>query len=319
MTTHLSLVPVCGPRTTELMPVDGPGAQAPAVVVDAPPTLGPYQVIGLVATGGMGGVYIARHGRTHERVALKVLSPRMAVQADLVARLFAEHEVSSRVGHHGLVTIRECAVSDDGIPYLVMELLDGENLADLLERGRIEIGAVAAIGAQVADSMAAMHDRRMVHCDLKPDNVVVLYEHGLAGWPRVKVVDFGVARFLDRAVDPTVAGTPAYMPPEQWAGRVEPRTDVYALGCMLYELLTGAPPFQGTIVEVMAQHAEVLPDAPSRRRAGMPAELDQLVMRMLAKEPGMRPRMAEVARALADLAFATPPGARELAVVTLAS
>src|SRR6185503_4457495 len=143
----------------------------------------------------------------------------------------------------------------------------------------IEIGALAAIGAQVADAMAAAHERRIVHCDLKPDNVVVMYEHGLAGWPQVKVIDFGVARFLDRAVDPTVAGTPAYMPPEQWAGKVEPRTDVYALGCMLYELLCGVPPFSGTIVEVMAQHSECLPTVPSRRRTHVPAELEELILR----------------------------------------
>lgn len=314
MNTHLQLVP-SGPRTTVLMASEG----AASVDDDAPPVLGSYEVLGLLARGGMGGIYIARHVRTGERVALKVLNPRMAAQEELVKRFFGEHEVSRRVGHRGLVNIRERGVSPDGVPYLVMELIDGENLADLLERGRIEIGAVAAIGAQVADAMAAAHGRGVVHCDLKPDNVIVMYSDGLAGWPLVKVVDFGVARFLDRPADPTVAGTPAYMPPEQWAGDVEARTDVYALGCTLYELLCGATPFNGTIVEVMAQHAERLPLAPSRRRAGVPTALEDLILRMMAKEPAMRPRMAEVARALTEVAYAVPPGARVDDAITLAS
>ena len=308
-------------QPTELFSVPAPDPAAPTgsqVDADAPPALGPYNVIGLLATGGMGGIYVASHATTHERVALKVLSPRLAGHDELVRRLFGELDVSRRVHHHGLVNIRDRAVSPEGVPYLVMELIDGENLADLLERGRIEIGAVAAIGAQVADALAAMHERRIVHCDLKPENVVLMYEHGLAGWPQVKVVDFGVARFLDRAAEPTVAGTPFYMPPEQWAGEVEPRTDVYALGCMLYELLAGVPPFAGTIAEVMAAHSERLAEPPSRRREGIPAELEDLVMRMLFKEPGMRPRMGDIARALTELAFESPPGARTGEIRTLA-
>lgn len=275
-----------------------------------PPTLGPYHLVGLIATGGMGGVYVARHQGTHERVALKVLAPGRAHQDELVRRLFGELEVSHKVAHRGLVRIRDRAMSAHGVPYLVMELIDGENLAALQERGRIEVGAIAAIGAQVADALAAMHERRIVHCDLKPDNILVLYQDGLGGWPRIKVIDFGVARFLDRVGETTVAGTPAYMPPEQWAGEIEPRTDVYALGCALYELLVGATPFTGTIAEVLQAHREQLAAPPSRVRAGIPDALEDLVLRMLAKEPGMRPRMVEVARVLTDLAFATPPGAR---------
>ena len=314
---HLRLVR-SGPRTTQLLPPDaahGPVDERLAV----PPALGPYEVLDLLATGGMGGVYVARHRFTADRVALKVLSPRFAGNSELVRRLFGELDVSKRVAHDGLVTIRDRAVASSGLHYLVMELVDGENLAGLLERGRIEIGAIAAIGGQVADALAAMHERRIVHCDLKPDNVLVMYEHGLAGWPRIKVVDFGVARFLDRVAEPTVAGTPAYMPPEQWAGEVEPRTDVYALGVMLYELLVGVTPFTGTVVELMAAHSECLPDVPSRRRRGIPAALEELVLRMLAKDPGMRPRMALVARTLTELAFAMPPGARVVERAVIAS
>jgi serine/threonine-protein kinase len=321
-TAGLQLVPP-GQRTTDLLPTPAFAAPAPARSASgrepSPPVLGAYDVVALVKSGGMGGIYIGRHRFTGERVALKVLNPRLGGQFDLVNRLFAELEVSRRVGHHGLVTIRDRGFAADGTPYLVMELLDGENLGDLLERGRMEIGAIAAIGAQVSDALAAMHERRIVHCDLKPDNVVVLYRHGLAGWPALKVIDFGVARFLDRVADTTVAGTPLYMPPEQWAGEVEPRSDVYALGSMLYELTTGGTPFAGSLVEVMTAHGEQPPTAPSRVRAGIPASLEDLILRMLAKEPGLRPRMADVSSALTDLAFALPPGARVFEALRLAS
>jgi serine/threonine-protein kinase len=304
-----------GVRTTDLLACPAPPTAPDAA---APPMLGAYPVVGLVQAGGMGGVYVGRHVLTGERVALKVHNPRMSAQPDLVNRLFGELDVSRRVGHDGLVTIRDRAVAADGTPYLVMELIDGENLGDLAERGRIEIGAIAAIGAQVSDALAAMHERRIVHCDLKPDNVLVLYRHGLAGWPTIKVVDFGVARFLDRHVDPTVAGTPVYMPPEQWSGDVEPRSDVYALGCTLYELLTGRTPFDGSLVELLTAHTEQRPESPSVRRPGVPLALEHLVLRMLAKEPGLRPRMADVSRQLTDLAFALPPGARSVEPIALA-
>jgi serine/threonine-protein kinase len=311
----LGLEPTRPVRTTDVL------VSVPSVLPAAspiPPRLGTYEVIGLVKAGGMGGLYVGRHPLTGERVALKVLSPRLAAQLDLVQRLFGELEVPRRVGHRGLVAIRDRALAADGTPYLVMELLDGENLADLAERGRIEVGAIAAIGAQVSDAIAAMHDRRIVHCDLKPDNVVVVYRDGLAGWPAIKVVDFGVARFLDRVADPIVAGTPAYMAPEQWSGDVEARSDVYSLGCALHELLVGAPPFSGSLVQLMTAHTEQLPPPPSAQRPGVPAVLEDLVLRMLAKEPGMRPRMAEVSRVLTDLAFAMPPGARVIEPLALA-
>ncbi len=275
-----------------------------------PPVLGEHHVLALVAKGGMGGIYLGEHVHTGARVALKVLDVRWSAHESIVGRLFSEHEVSRRVRHDGLVHIVEAARSVTGMPYLVMEMIDGENLATLLDRGFIELGAVAAIGAQVADAVAAMHEARVVHCDLKPENVMVLYQDGLGGWPRVKVLDSGVARFDDRAATEEVAGTPCYMAPEQWLGHAEPRSDVYGLGCILYELVTGAVPFEGSLSRVMSDHCDRMPSAMSTRRA-VPEVLDRLVMRMLAKDPGMRPRMVDVARVLADLAYGMPPGARE--------
>jgi serine/threonine-protein kinase len=273
-----------------------------------PPMLGEYRVIGLLARGGMGGIYLGEHVRTGERVALKVLDERWSVYESLVTRLMNELEVSTLVRHEGLVRIAGAERSDDGTPYLVMEVLDGENLGGLVGRSRIELGAIAAIGAQIADAVAAMHEAGIVHCDLKPENVMVLYADGLGGWPRVKVLDFGVARFTEKVASDEIAGTPFYMAPEQWHGRAEARTDVYGLGCLLYELIAGTPPFDGSISQVLEAHCDRLPTPIGTHRT-LPDVLERLVMRMIAKDPGMRPRMSEIARALADLAFAMPPGA----------
>jgi eukaryotic-like serine/threonine-protein kinase len=182
--------------------------------------LGEFEVLAEIARGGMGGVFLARDRRTHHRVALKLLEPQFAVHPDIVARMYDEFDVSRRARHPGLLEIHAFGRSMEGIPYLVMEYLDGENLGALLDRGRLELGAVAAIGAQVASAVSSLHFAGVVHCDLKPDNIHVLYEAGTAGWPRTKVLDFGVAKILDAVIDdePSIAGTPAYMAPEQWRG-----------------------------------------------------------------------------------------------------
>ncbi len=270
--------------------------------------LGDYEVIAEIARGGMGGVFLARDPRDDRRYALKVLEPQFALHPDIVARLREELDLSRLASHPGLLEIHAFGRSDDGIPYLVMELLDGETLGALLDRGRLTLGAAVALTAQVAEAAAALHAVGVAHCDLKPDNVHVLYEEGLAGWPRTKILDFGVARRLDALVDdePTIAGTPAYMAPEQWRGEATTGSDVYALGCLLYELCTGAPPFSGTLPELMTAHIEALPMRAAVRRLGLRADLDRLISRMLAKDPALRPRMAEVARALAAMAAAMP-------------
>lgn len=274
-----------------------------------PEQLGPYKVLWLLARGGMGGVYLAEHLTTKARVALKVLEPRFAARDTIVTRMLGEREVTRRVHHTGLVRIFGGARIAGGVAYLAMELLDGEDLGALSDRGRVELGAAIAIGAQIADAVSAMHTAEIVHCDLKPDNIMVEYRTGLAGWPRVKVLDFGVARFGAPTEEcAEIAGTPCYMAPEQWRGRAEPRTDVYGLGCMLYELITGDVPFDGTLPQVMTAHTEDVPARISARR-WIPETLDRLIMQMLAKRAGARPLMRDVARMLTELAYQLPPGA----------
>ncbi len=300
-----SLVPAASCATLPFLPGFPRGTQPLSVI---PPQLGEYRVHELLARGGMGGVYVGEHVTSGVRVALKILDPRWAAQDVIVSRLLGEREVTNRVQHHGLVRILGGAHLASGVAYLAMELLDGEDLGALVERGRIEPGAAAAIGAQIADAVAAMHDAQIVHCDLKPDNIMVEYQVGLAGWPCIKVLDFGVARIGARDAVGEIAGTPCYMAPEQWRGHAEQRSDVYGLGVLLYELLTGDVPFEGSLPQVMTQHCDELPTPISARRA-IPEPLERLVMRMLAKEPGMRPRMVDVAHALTDIAYASPPGA----------
>ncbi len=285
------------------------GTVVPALPKPPPPQVGDYALIDQLARGGMSGVYLGQHLTTGHRVAIKLLAEAWQGQPSLGQRLLDEHALARTVTHAGVVRILTAARTDDGTPYLVMELLDGENLAALIDRGPLAVGAALAIGAQVADATAAIHDAGLVHCDLKPDNVMLLYRTGLAGWPAAKVVDFGVARAAGSVLD-EIAGTPGYMAPEQWLGHVEPRTDVYGLGCMLYELVAGTLPFEGVLAEVRAGHCDTLPVPPSAHRE-LPDDLERLILRMLAKDLRLRPRMAEVARVLTELSFAMPPGARD--------
>lgn len=258
--------------------------------------LGSHRIVAPIARGGISDVFLAEHIHTGERVALKVLDPVHLHDEDIVARLLYEHRLAGRVSHPGLIEVKHADRNEGDLPYIVMEYLDGENLGDLAERGLIDMGAVLAIGQQIASAVAALHAAGIVHCDIKPDNVFVLYEPGPGGWPKIKVIDYGVAH--DTATPPnddgTIAGTPPYMPPEQWRGHSTEKSDVYALGCLLFELCTGDVPFHGTLPQLLVLHTEALPPRPSSRRSDLAPVLDHLIMRCLAKDPGMRPTMADI-------------------------
>jgi serine/threonine protein kinase len=276
--------------------------------------VGAFTVIDKIARGGTAGVYLAEHV-TGKRVALKVLDPFYCSRPEIVNRMLGEHYISLRARHPGLLEIDFAARSAEGVPYLVMELLDGENLGALADREYVNLDAVIAIGAQVAAAIASMHAAGAIHCDLKPDNVMVLFPDVTVapnGWPRVKIIDYGVSRLVEdlSEEEPTIAGTPAYMAPEQWRGTPSTKSDVYALGCLLYELVVGEPPFHGALPHLMAQHANTLAVRPRMLRSNMPVELDDLIMRALSKDEGMRPTMRDMAIALADLLETLAPARR---------
>jgi serine/threonine-protein kinase len=264
---------------------------------------GDHAVLAPLARGGMGGVYMACHVSSGARVALKVLDPQFANHPEIVGRLYGEHAIASRIRHPNVLDIRGAARTAENVPYLVMEYLDGENLGDIAEQTTLSIDRIISIGAQVASAVAALHDAGVVHCDIKPDNIFVL-----AGSDQVKVIDFGVSRLTSDPPtdDGAIAGTPWCMAPEQWDGAPVPASDVYALGCTLYELVTGTQPFTGSLPELMLAHLEQRPARPSWLRP-MPIALERLILRSLAKDPAQRPTMHELAYELATLGGALAP------------
>lgn len=267
---------------------------------------GEYELVAPLASGGMGGVYLATHVATGERVALKVLDPLFANHSEVVSRLYSERTISVRATHPGLVDIRAAARSSDGVPYLVMEYLDGRTLASIVEDGALDIVTIVGLGAQVAAALAALHEAGVIHCDVKPENLFVLDARAWGTLPQVKVIDFGVSRRVDEVPpdDTSIAGTPAYMAPEQWKGQPQTASDVYSLGCVLYELVTGDPPFEGSLPRLMLAHLDQRPARPTWLRAGVPIELERVILRALAKDPALRPTMRELADELGDLADA---------------
>jgi len=279
------------------------------------PRFGEYEVLAPLARGGMGGVYLAVHAETGARVALKVVDRELASHPAVVARLHDEHALASSTTHPGIVAIHEARIASDDTPYLVMEYLDGETLGAIAARGRLELSTAIVIGAQLAAALAALHAAGVVHCDVKHDNVFVLDER-VGAWPRVKLIDFGVSRRITDAPlpDNAIAGTPWCMAPEQWQGNPLPASDVYALGCLLYDLATGEPPFEGSLPELMLAHLERRPARPSWL-AKLPVELERVILRALAKDPADRPTMAELAGELAMLADTIAPAATALRAV----
>jgi serine/threonine-protein kinase len=263
---------------------------------------GRYRLEARLATGGMGEVYKATHVELGRTLALKVMRPELSGDASFVERFRREAMTASRLGHPHIVDIIDSGRSESGQFYFVMEFLEGEPLSALLARGPVPLPVALEVVAQVAEALDVAHRAGVVHRDLKPDNVIVLQR---GGKPFVKLVDFGIAKSVLPAADQkqtthgVILGTPQYMAPEQAAGvAVDARADVYALGLIVFELLTGKPPLTGeTAALVMAAHI-------NQKAPALPAEFPQglrtLVAAMLAKRPGERPAsMAAVREALA--------------------
>ena len=260
-----------------------------------------YGVVSTIAHGGMSTVYLGEHRGTGERVAIKALDAYYVGQSDMVLRLLNEYDIARRVHHPGLVEILGGAQTRQGVPYLVMEYVRGESLSAFASRGALTPSGLLAIAVQIARAAAALHAAGVIHCDLKPDNVLVVDEPGT---PRIKVIDYGVARLVDEPAptDGTVVGTPAFMPPEQWRGAPVIKSDAYALGCLIYELITGGPVFPGALPQMMIGHCERVPEAPSARGARLAPALERLLLRMLAKDAQLRPAMTDIADELTTLA-----------------
>ncbi|GAA3199012.1 serine/threonine-protein kinase [Actinocorallia longicatena] len=271
---------------------------------------GRYELEQMLGKGGMGQVYLATDNRLGRKVAVKVLPQAPAEDPEGVVRFLREARLAATLQHPGITVVHD--VDQDGtVLYLVMELLNGDDLAKLLERNAGGLATAQAIdlAIQIADALGAAHSAGVIHRDLKPANVMVI-DGG-----RAKLCDFGIAKHLSSATGLTgsgVLGTPVYMAPEQFLGRqIDARTDIYLLGGMLHELFCGQPPFpidEG--IEALVQgHLKYEPKGPRHHTPSVPAEADRLVRDMLAKEPGDRPAdCKEVVRRLK--AIAQPSGAQ---------
>jgi non-specific serine/threonine protein kinase len=281
---------------------------------------GKYRIEALVGSGGMGEVYSATQLNLHRPVALKLMRGSLLADPAARARFEREARAVARLSHPNLVTVHDLGVAPDLGAYIVMEYVAGRSLRQELDaRGRLPAGDAVALVRQVCAGVAAAHASGVLHRDLKPENILL---EGEGGAGLAKVVDFGIAKLVEGGggtgevvtQEGVVLGTPTYMAPEQCRGEAaDARTDVYALGCVLYELLTGAPPFLGpTSAAVLARHlADPAPVEPLRR-AGVGAGLEAAVARALAKAPDARFVSAgELSAALEPaLAGAAPAGER---------
>jgi serine/threonine-protein kinase len=232
----------------------------------------------------------------------------------LVKRFFDEARAANSVGHPGIVDMIDVDTLPDGTPCLVMEYLQGESLARRIAReGRLGVEPALVIGWQIASVLRAAHDKGIVHRDLKPENLHLVPNANSGGPPRVKVLDFGVAKLIGdpgrdqtRTLDNGLTGTPIYMSPEQWCGTgadVDHRTDIYALGIVLHEMLCGTPPFVGEgFGDTMMKHMTVAAPPPSSLNPEVPPALDAVVLRALAKAREDRfASMRELQEALAAI------------------
>ena len=283
-------------------------------MLSAATRLGPYEVVGPIGVGGMGEVYRARDTRLGREVAIKVLPTERLSDPHRRDRLVQEARAASALNHPNIVTIYEIE-STEGVDFIVMELVPGKTLDALIPRHGMRLGEALRIAISLADALAAAHAAGIVHRDLKPANVMVTPE-GV-----VKVLDFGLAKLTqaeetsgedDTTLDArarlsrpgTVAGTPAYMSPEQASGTVvDARSDVFSFGAVLYEMVTGRRPFGGSSsAERLAALLKEQPKPPSELVPEVPKELERIILHCLRKEPGRRfQHMADVKVELQEL------------------
>ncbi len=279
-------------------------------------TLGQYEIIRLLGEGGMGAVYEARHTSLDRRVAIKTLHSHIAANQTTLLRFFAEAKTLSRLEHPSIVQVSDFGTSPDGTAYLVMEYLRGDSLGKRLRKFHDQGQTFSVVQAiqicwQVAEVLTIAHSKGIVHRDIKPDNLMLVADAVAPSGERVKVLDFGIAKLsgdFERGVAKTdtnaLMGTPMYMSPEQCAGagKVDDRTDVYALGCVFFQMLAGRPPFYAEGAgELIGMHLFQAPPPLVELCPGLPKSVATLVGKMLTKDKSQRPNMSLVAEELRQL------------------
>jgi serine/threonine protein kinase/Flp pilus assembly protein TadD len=257
--------------------------------------LGPYEILEPLGAGGMGEVYRARDARLERDVAIKVLPAQVAQDTHALARFYREVRAVAALSHPNILAIYDIG-TDQGFPYAVMELLEGQTLRRRTKQGVLEWRNALEIAQAIADGLAAAHAKGIIHRDIKPDNIFLTADGG------VKILDFGLARQDTKSMTPlpgaplletqpgVLLGTVAYMSPEQVRGETaDARSDVFSFGCVLYEIVMGRLPFhRSTTAEMMAAILHESPPDLSQSGRARPAELDRLILRCLQKDPAQR-------------------------------
>ncbi|HEV8322757.1 MAG TPA: serine/threonine-protein kinase, partial [Myxococcota bacterium] len=280
---------------------------------------GSYKVVAHLGKGGMGAVYLAEHELIGRKVAIKVLHSQYARNPAVLERFFMEAKASSGIiDHPGIVEVYDFGVTPFGVPFILMQFLDGENLEQRLDRlGLLAEADAARLCARIAHALSAAHAKGIVHRDIKPANLFILQDVERPGEERIKIVDFGIAKLADEWTQGRedthtgiVLGTPSYMAPEQVEalGQIDARTDVYALGVVLYRMLAGRVPFSADNPRrVMAHHLKTLPASPRELNPRIRPQMEAIVLKALAKLPEERfQSMDELRRALLAGPWAEP-------------
>lgn len=275
-------------------------------------TIEKYKLVSELGQGGMGVVYLGEHEVLGTKVAIKLLRREYSEHREALLRFFQEAKASTAIKHSAIIRVLDFGTHPDKGAYLIMEYLEGQSLSGRLEeRGALPLREVLTIGRQIAEALRAAHQAGIVHRDLKPDNIFVIPDPEVPSGERIKLLDFGLAK-LAREVHSValtthlnaVMGTPYYMSPEQCrgAGEVDYRTDMYSLGCVLFELICGERPFSGGIGEVLGKHQYVPAPSPRTLRPDLPEALEALIVSCLEKDASRRPQsMAEISQTLASI------------------
>ena len=253
-----------------------------------------YRVMKKVGEGGMGTVYLAEQISVGRKVALKILHPEFARDQEFVKRFRQEARLAASLNHRNVITVFDFDQGDDGSLFIAMEYVDGRSLKEVIQEGSLSIERAVRLGIQIAEGLHAAHRAGVIHRDIKPENIMVIGE----GAEEVKLMDFGIARLRDAGASTRltrsgmILGTPVYMAPEQIeGGEVSERTDIYAFGVVLYEMLSGDVPFKApTPSAVLMKHLQEMPVPLRKLRKEIPPSVERVVMQALEKKPDKRQR-----------------------------
>jgi len=270
--------------------------------------IGTYRLLNQIGEGGMGAVYLGEHTLLGRRAAIKVLRPLLSANEDIVKRFFNEARAVTQIADPGIVQIFDFGYHTDGSAFIVMELLEGEAMDRRLQRiGRFGLAECLRLMRMICTSLGAAHAKGIVHRDLKPENIFIVGDPAVPGGERPKILDFGIAKLSGdepsklKTRTGMMMGTPVYMSPEQCRGAsgVDHRSDIYTMGCVMFTMLTGRPPFDGEAGELIAAHLREPPPFASSHIPELPGVIDQLLQRCMQKAPAERvPSMAEMVQAI---------------------